>query len=111
MFQVYQSARLECHYDLEGEALYSVKWYKDGNEFYRYVPRDNPPAQIFTLPGVTVDLHNSSESTVVLSSVNLSTSGRYRCEVSAEAPSFQTVSEHGDMVVVGKYETYTTKCN
>jgi hypothetical protein len=51
-----QSARLECHYDLEGEALYSVKWYKDGNEFYRYVPRDLPPAQIFTLPGVTVDV-------------------------------------------------------
>lgn len=51
-----QSARLECHYDLEGEALYAVKWYKDGSEFYRYVPRDNPPAQIFTLPGVTVDV-------------------------------------------------------
>jgi hypothetical protein len=23
-----QPVRLECHYDLEGEALYSVKWYK-----------------------------------------------------------------------------------
>lgn len=38
---------------------------------------------------------------MILVSVNLSTSGRYRCEVSAEAPSFQTVSDHGDMVVVG----------
>lgn len=50
------SAVLECHYDLDGEALYSVKWYKDGNEFYRYVPRDMPPAQIFSLVGVTVDV-------------------------------------------------------
>ncbi|KAJ6649672.1 hypothetical protein Bhyg_04911 [Pseudolycoriella hygida] len=39
---------------------------------------------------------------VVLQSVNLSTTGRYRCEVSAEAPSFQTVSDHGDMIVVEK---------
>lgn len=50
------AARLECHYDLDGEALYSVKWYKDGNEFYRYVPRDMPPAQVFPLPGVSVDV-------------------------------------------------------
>ncbi|XP_046388915.1 uncharacterized protein LOC124157893 [Ischnura elegans] len=95
-----QSARLECYFDMEGESLYSVKWYKDGNEFYRYLPRDMPPAQVFPLPGVSVDIHNSTESTVVLSSLNLSSSGRYRCEVSAEAPSFQTVSQHGDMVVV-----------
>uniref|UniRef100_A0A1B0DBD3 Ig-like domain-containing protein n=1 Tax=Phlebotomus papatasi TaxID=29031 RepID=A0A1B0DBD3_PHLPP len=48
-------ARLECHYDLDGEALYSVKWYKDGNEFYRYVPRNMPPAHVFTLPGISID--------------------------------------------------------
>lgn len=47
---------MECHYDLDGEALYSVKWYKDGNEFYRYVPRDMPPAQVFPLQGVLVDV-------------------------------------------------------
>ncbi|KAJ8982375.1 hypothetical protein NQ317_006962 [Molorchus minor] len=51
-----QSARLECHFDLDDETLYSVKWYKDGNEFYRYVPRDMPPTQTFPLPGVTVDV-------------------------------------------------------
>ncbi|XP_055710116.1 uncharacterized protein LOC129805900 isoform X2 [Phlebotomus papatasi] len=85
---------------MDGEALYSVKWYKDGNEFYRYVPRDMPPVLIFQLPGVSVDLHNSTDTLVVLQSVNLSASGRYRCEVSAEAPSFQTVSDHGDMIVV-----------
>ncbi|XP_032592101.1 uncharacterized protein LOC6562657 isoform X2 [Drosophila grimshawi] len=94
------TAQLECLYDLDGEALYSVKWYKDGNEFYRYVPRDNPPAQTFRLPGVAVDLHNSSDAIVNLHNVNLQSSGRFRCEVSGEAPSFQTVTEHGDMVVV-----------
>jgi len=48
--------KLECHYDMMDERLYSVKWYKDGNEFYRYLPRDEPPAQVFDLPGVTVDV-------------------------------------------------------
>lgn len=33
------SVKLECHFDMNGEQLYSVKWYKDGYEFYRYVPR------------------------------------------------------------------------
>ncbi|CAD7078806.1 unnamed protein product [Hermetia illucens] len=94
------TATLECYYNLDGEALYSVKWYKDGNEFYRYVPRDMPPAQIFLLPGVSVDLHNSSDVLVTLKNVNLASTGRFRCEVSAEAPSFQTVSDHGDMIVV-----------
>lgn len=41
---------------------------------------------------------------MVLSNVNLTSSGRYRCEVSAEAPAFQTVSDHADMIVVGKGE-------
>ncbi|XP_050307679.1 uncharacterized protein LOC126744345 isoform X1 [Anthonomus grandis grandis] len=94
------SVIMECHYKLEGETLYSVKWYKDGYEFYRFVPRNQPPAQVFPLPGVSVDLHNSTEYSVVLSSVQLSTSGLYRCEVSGEAPYFDTVTDHAYMTVV-----------
>ncbi|XP_047120477.1 uncharacterized protein LOC124803336 [Schistocerca piceifrons] len=95
-----QSVTHQCLFDLEGEALYSVKWYKDGREFYRYVPRDAPPAQLFPLAGVTVDMESSNASQVVYKTVGLGSSGRYRCEVSGEAPSFQTVTDHGDMVVV-----------
>uniref|UniRef100_A0ABD2WHF5 Ig-like domain-containing protein n=1 Tax=Trichogramma kaykai TaxID=54128 RepID=A0ABD2WHF5_9HYME len=95
-----QNVRLDCNFNLDNVNLYSVKWYKDGNEFYRYLPGEQPPVQVFTLPGVTVDIHNSTERSVVLQSVNLMSSGRYRCEVSGEAPAFQTVSEHSDMQVV-----------
>lgn len=49
---------------------------------------------------------NSTEKILVLRNVNLSSAGRYRCEVSAEAPSFQTVSDHADMVVVGESKVY-----
>lgn len=47
-------------------------------------------------------LHNSSSTVVLLSSVQLSSSGIYRCDVSGEAPSFQTVTEHREMMVVGE---------
>ena len=30
-----EMASLHCLYDMEGEELYSVKWYKNGKEFYR----------------------------------------------------------------------------
>lgn len=51
-----KSALLGCRYSLDGESLYSVKWYKDGHEIYRYVPRDKPPGQAFPLPGVNIDV-------------------------------------------------------
>lgn len=51
-----QNVRLECTYDMDGEILYSVKWYKDGQEFYRFVPRDHPQTQWFSQMGVTVDV-------------------------------------------------------
>lgn len=47
-------------------------------------------------------MDRSSESKVTLRKLALASTGRYRCEVSAEAPSFQTVSDHGDMVTVGE---------
>ncbi|KAH1022164.1 hypothetical protein HUJ04_011598 [Dendroctonus ponderosae] len=47
-----------------------------------------------------VALHNSTEFSVVLSSVQLSTSGIYRCEVSGEAPYFETVADQPHMLVV-----------
>lgn len=48
-------------------------------------------------------MHNSTESVVILNSVQLSSTGIYRCEVSGEAPFFETVTDHQRMVVVGKY--------
>lgn len=47
---------LQCRYDLEGEPLYTVKWYKGKDEFFRYVPKEMPSTQIFPLPGINVDV-------------------------------------------------------
>ncbi|KAE8738063.1 hypothetical protein FOCC_FOCC016466 [Frankliniella occidentalis] len=46
--------QLECRFDMEGETLYSVKWYKDGHEFYRFVPTDTPKQFNFQVHGVHV---------------------------------------------------------
>ncbi|KAF2355335.1 CD80-like immunoglobulin C2-set [Trinorchestia longiramus] len=42
----------------------------------------------------------STGQTVVLRDVSLATSGRYKCEVLAEAPSFNTLTEHAILTVV-----------
>lgn len=98
-----ETVRMQCNFNLDKEQLYSVKWYKDGHEFYRYTPRDKPRVLTFPVPGVNVNSFQSNQTLVVLNNVNLTSSGRYRCEVSGEAPAFETVSDHGDMTVVGKY--------
>ncbi|XP_064108702.1 uncharacterized protein LOC135217036 [Macrobrachium nipponense] len=94
-----EDAQLNCDYDLEGEPLYSVKWYKDDEEFYRYMPASNPPMNIFHRPGVTVETSRSNASRVVLTNLDFRSSGLYRCEISAD-DSFNTLNRFRRMMVV-----------
>ncbi|XP_068086942.1 cell adhesion molecule 2 [Anabrus simplex] len=91
---------LQCVFDLQSDRLYSVTWYKDHEEFYRFVPKANLPQHSYHLDGVDVDHHSSDSQKVLLRNVSLKTSGLYRCEVSAEAPSFTSVHGEGRMEVV-----------
>jgi len=50
------NAILLCHYNLEGDTLYSVKWYKGKREFFRYTPKENPALKVFPVPGIAVDV-------------------------------------------------------
>jgi len=94
-------AALTCRFDLEGEELYSIKWYKDGDEFYRYIPGDREQqVTVFNMNGVRVDERRSNKNTVILLGLNLKSAGNYRCEVSAEAPLFNTVSQRSRMEVI-----------
>lgn len=50
-------AILSCRWQLgPKDVLYSVKWYKDGREFFRHVPKDLEPKRKFALPGVEVEV-------------------------------------------------------
>lgn len=95
-----KSALLECRYDLGEDKLYSMSWYKDHEEFYRYVPRGEPKKHSYGVEGVKVDHRQSDHQQVLLQDASLHTSGQYKCEVSAEAPSFNSVSAEADMEVV-----------
>ncbi|XP_015438944.1 PREDICTED: cell adhesion molecule 2-like [Dufourea novaeangliae] len=95
-----KTALLECRYDLEADNLYSITWYKDHEEFYRYVPSGEPKKHSYIVEGIKVDLWRSDDQRVLLQNASLHTSGRYKCEVSAEAPSFNSVSDEASMEVV-----------
>lgn len=47
---------LQCDYDLEGDPLYTVKWYKGSREFFRYVPKEMPSTIEFLLAGINIDV-------------------------------------------------------
>ncbi|XP_071523301.1 uncharacterized protein [Panulirus ornatus] len=89
---------LRCDYEDEGgSALYTLKWYKDGREFYRHQPGISRHAaddrcldhHTYHVDGVNVDCWVSTEREVVLRAVSRTTSGDYQCEVIGEHPKFR----------------------
>ncbi|XP_017778521.1 PREDICTED: uncharacterized protein LOC108564108 [Nicrophorus vespilloides] len=97
--RVGHSVTLQCDYDLEEAPLYSVKWYRNSDEFYRYVPKEAPPTRVFPLPGLHVDVSVSNAQKVTLLAVGRPLSGIFQCEVSADAPLFHTEIKSAPMTV------------
>ncbi|XP_036144028.1 uncharacterized protein LOC105832552 isoform X2 [Monomorium pharaonis] len=93
------TVNMSCRYDLQSDTLYTVKWYK-GTEFFRYVPKEMPPIAVFGELGARVVTNRSDAHRVVLKDVQPNHTGKYRCEVSGDSPSFNTVMVSGYMHVV-----------
>ncbi|KAL1131868.1 hypothetical protein AAG570_011479, partial [Ranatra chinensis] len=93
------TAVLICAFQLDNARLYSVKWYKDDFEFFRFMPDNRPRTQVFPLPGINIDESMSDLHKVALMEVNGNTSGVYRCEVSTEGPNFDTAISTANMTV------------
>lgn len=51
-----ETATLQCHYNLGNSSLYAVKWYKEHEEFYRFVPKARPQSSSYKVDGVYVDV-------------------------------------------------------
>ncbi|XP_054268134.1 uncharacterized protein LOC128989976 [Macrosteles quadrilineatus] len=98
------TASLLCLYDLEGDQLYTVKWYKGKQEFFRYVLKELPHTRVFALPGINVDVVASGTEMVVLEDVQRSLTGKYKCEVSTDAPDFHTEIVSAFMHVVDELQ-------
>ncbi|RLU27245.1 hypothetical protein DMN91_001046 [Ooceraea biroi] len=93
------TVNLSCRYDLQSDILYTVKWYK-GSEFFRYIPKEMPPIGVFGELGAKVVTNRSDAHRVVLKDVQPNHTGKYRCEVSGDSPSFNTMMVSGYMHVV-----------
>jgi len=76
------SIELTCNHRIPVGRLYSVKWFKDSLEFYRFIPANGPrtKSSLF-LPDVRLDLARSNSETLYLRNVTHRSSGLYRCEV------------------------------
>ncbi|XP_043470000.1 uncharacterized protein LOC122503498 [Leptopilina heterotoma] len=94
---------LLCDYDLDGSELYSVQWYKDGNEFFKFTPFSNPPGYFYDGSNIFVDIKQSDEKRVTIVNKNrrggTNLAGTYACEVSTEAPLFLTTYVEANMSV------------
>ncbi|OXU31694.1 hypothetical protein TSAR_010666 [Trichomalopsis sarcophagae] len=88
--RVGDSALLTCSYDLDDAQLYVIKWYLDDAEFYRYVPKKDPPNAIFPVRGIKVNVSSSNSQDVTLVNVRRNHTGRYRCEVTEDGPTYDT---------------------
>nr|XP_050844128.1 uncharacterized protein LOC127061376 isoform X1 [Vespula vulgaris] len=101
----WEEVTLQCEYDLGGKDLYSVKWFKDGVEFFRFMPSSEPVSEYFHVEGIVVDIAQSNGRQVKLlgqsnnrrEKINLT--GSYGCEVSSEAPSFRMTYAEANMSV------------
>lgn len=51
-----KNATLVCEYDIESDALYSLKWYKGRREFFRYTPKEIPAVKVFSIGGIHIDV-------------------------------------------------------
>lgn len=58
------NVNLTCLYDLEGDTLYSVKWYKGKREFFRFTPKENPSLQVFPVPGIYVEVYLANQFSI-----------------------------------------------
>lgn len=100
-FSATHEASLDCKYDLEGDQLYDVKWYKDGQHFFRCQP--NGQVQEFQLDGIKIYPTNFAtigSCPLTLIGLNFKSGGEYKCEVTTEGPSFKAIAKSAKMKIL-----------
>ncbi|XP_047477770.1 nephrin-like [Penaeus indicus] len=94
------TVRLTCNFELNGDELYSLAWWKDDKMFYTFISKNEPPKAVYNAPGITVDHEASGLYEVILSHVDHRASGKLRCEVVADYPSFEQDTMDANMTVI-----------
>ena len=97
-----KSGWLKCDWRIENDNFYSVKWYLGSDEFYRWSPKADPPLLTFNVSAFEVDPHRSKKGHVFIKNITMKANGVVRCEVSGEAPYFETDYKDAALKVYGQ---------
>ncbi|XP_068237450.1 cell adhesion molecule 3-like [Palaemon carinicauda] len=100
-----QNARLQCLWESENIQVYSIRWYKNGKQFYSFIMGQKAEKVDHKMGEIEVDLVESDETTVTLRDVKPNYEGIYRCEVMSEAPLFQSRISSANLTVVNQPQT------
>jgi len=109
-----QSLSMNCGFTKDpSQQIDSIKWYKDGREFFRLHPgnsannNDNHIKQ-FQTAGVKIDynastfhsLPQSGHHSLTFVNTKLSTSGIYRCQITQATPPFHTEQQDRNLTII-----------
>lgn len=103
-----QSTSLKCSFTRQpSQKLDSIKWYKDGREFYRLHPQDGQRRE-FHAQGVNIDanltafhlLPQTGHHTVALLHTELATTGSYRCQITEAQAPFHTEQQDKNLTII-----------
>ena len=47
---------LNCSADLDYNQIYSIKWFKDNQEMYRFITSDESPTTFYPTRGIVIDV-------------------------------------------------------
>lgn len=87
--KAFNQVEIDCKYDMEGQKLYDVKWYKDEHQFFRCA--GDGTVHKYPVDGVMIS-HSGSASVgscpLTLTVLTAKASGEYKCEVSSDTAGF-----------------------
>nr|XP_027206268.1 bromodomain-containing protein DDB_G0270170-like isoform X2 [Dermatophagoides pteronyssinus] len=96
--------------DLDYNQIYSIKWFKDNQEMYRFITADElTPRTFYDTTGIVIDESRSNYGNLYILQTDFKTEADFRCEVLAEndfTTAIQIKKIHiprdGQPIIVGK---------
>lgn len=55
---------LNCTADLDYNQIYSIKWFKDNQEMYRFITSDETPTTFYPTSGIVIDVSHLTKLTL-----------------------------------------------
>lgn len=75
---------LNCTADLDYNQIYSIKWFKDNQEMYRFITSDETPTTFYPTSGIVIDETRSNFGNLYILKTDFKVDADFRCEVLAE---------------------------